>query len=211
MKCRSSQDNCIKQQQLLFPIGHTTLTTVHCTTTRGVNGTSWKFSQYSERAPIQNLQYTMPNECLNSVLRFREMSLTALTSALLLRRAHIKSDSSQHKLFDKTVSAVIYHHGLASHRRCRGELTNHLPHQSQSSYTYKRNQQTNQTLLRHGAGSFFTILKRVLNASAGKNTIHIIEHWIKVRMDILNNFIFIRKKCITSTFILVKKLHICSR
>ena len=118
MKCRSSQDNCIKEQQLLFPIGHTTLTTVHCTTTRAVNETSWEFSQYSVY-----FQYTMPNECLNSVLRFREMSLTALTSALLLRRAHIKSDSSQHKLFDKTVSAVIYHHGLASHRRCRGELT----------------------------------------------------------------------------------------
>ena len=124
MKCRSSQDNCIKEQQLLFPIGHTTLTTVHCTTTRAVNETSWEFSQYSVY-----FQYTMPNECLNSVLRFREMSLTALTSAPLRRRAHIKSDSSQHKLFDKTVSAVIYHHGLASHRRCRGDgelTTNHL-------------------------------------------------------------------------------------
>ena len=151
MKCRSSQDNCIKRQQLLFPIGHTTLTTVHCTTTRAVNETSWEFSQYSVY-----FQYTMPNECLNSVLRFREMSLTALTSALLLRRAHIKSDSSQHKLFDKTVSAVIYHHGLASLHRCRGELaTNHLPTQSQSSYTYKRNQRTSETLLRHGEGSFF--------------------------------------------------------
>ena len=107
------------------------------------------------RGRLLNFLYTMPNECLNSVLRFREMSLTALTSALLLRRAHIKSDSSQHKLFDKTVSAVIYHHGLASHRRCRGELTNHLPHQSQSSYTYKRNQRTSETLLRHGEGSFF--------------------------------------------------------
>ena len=107
------------------------------------------------------------------------------------------------------MSAVIYHHGLASRHRCRGELTtNHLPYprQRQSIYTYIRNHQTNETLLTSWRRElFFIILNRVLNASAGKNTIHIIEHWIKVRMDILNNFIFIRKKCITSTFILVKK------
>ena len=150
----------------------------------------------------------MPNECLNSVLRFREMSLTALTSALLLRRAHIKSDSSQHKLFDKTVSAVIYHHGLASHRRCRGELTTNqlttfLTRARAVTLAYATNEPTKHFYVME-KGAIFTILKRVLNASAGKNTIHIIEHWIKVRMDILNNFIFIRKKCITSTFILVK-------
>ena len=87
------------------------------------------------------------------MLRFREISLTALTNQ---RRAHIKSGSAQHKLFDKTVSAVIYHHGLASRHRCRGELTtNHLPYPRQSIYTYIRNHQTNETLLRHEEGSFF--------------------------------------------------------